>query len=373
MTDDAADIADLADLADPLADLPKVAHSERNLIAMARALVAPAREDVAPMLWGSRDMPKLIGPTAEQLIHDALSHAWPALWRRGHCAPDASLSGDGETVRRGRAWERHRPTPLTFSNATLLLLRWLVATPFSASRTSYQHLRAQTLTVGDEVALYLALDASAGTPAQAALAAQPFAYGSALAWLGFAHLMPPPTGPVDFRTLTAGAGAIVVESLAPELAARWRAVELTKRKLIGADKLIALGASQDATLDAFQAACDRAHRRDLALFVVDAIAPLLARDLAPAPPPLDSQVSLSARSAARLAAGSLIRALLRWRDWDAQHRATRFVDDGYAAAQHLLGRYEVIGIPGGDRAAAWLADLSALAPSATVTNPREPA
>jgi hypothetical protein len=362
------------DAATPGDDLPQVAQSERNLIAMARALVAPASEDVAPMLWGSRGMPPHIGPTAAWLLQDALSHAWLALWRRGNCAVGASLSADGETVRRGRVWDRHAPAPLAFTGATLVLLRWLVATPFSATaRTSYALLRQMPLTIGDEVALYLALDVSAGTPAQAALASQPFARASALAWLGFAHLMGPPDEPPSFQPLTSGAGAIVVESIAPELAARWRSIELTKRQIRSSEKLIALGAAQDATLTHFMTACERARRRDLALWVLDAIAPMLARDLAPIPPVLDATAPLSVRAAARLGAGSLVRALLRWRDWDAQHRATRFVDDGYAAAQLLLGRYEIIGIPGGDRAAGWLAQLSALAPSATVTNPGGPA
>jgi hypothetical protein len=93
------------------------------------------------------------------------------------------------------------------------------------------------------------------------------------------------------------------------------------------------------------AACDAAGRRDLALFLVDAGARLLS-----APLPVEAWIgglelrgTLSERTAARRAAGSLLRALLRWRAWDEHHRGVRFIDDGYEAAQFLLGRYERLG------------------------------
>jgi hypothetical protein len=360
-------------------DRPQIAASERDLLLFARALVSP---DVEP--WStprqSRKLPSHIGPTAARLIGEALSHAWLALWRRGGSAPGASLDPGGESIRRGRVWQRHPPAPLTFTGASIALLRWLVAMAPTSSQDTRPTLPATPLSLGDEVVLYLALDAARDSWVQAALAAQPLAVGSALAWLGFAHAIPATARPPAFAHLCTGAGAIVVEAITPELAARWRSIELVKRGVAAQsgwypsiDNLLALGNTQAAALTAFMDACDAAHRRDLALFVVDAIAPLLARDLAPIPPPLDPTAPLSARGAARTAAGTLVRALVRWRTWDAEHRAIRFVDDGYQAAQLLLARYEVIGTAGGDRADAWLAELSRMTPSATVTDPREPA
>jgi hypothetical protein len=218
------------------------------------------------------------------------------------------------------------------------------------------------MTIGDQVMVYLALDAAAGTPAQAAIAAQPFVRAAPLAWLGFADQLGGAEVPA-LDCLCADAGALVVEALAGELARRWRAVELSKRAIAAPDVLIALGAAQDAVLGGFMAACDRHGRRDLAGFVIDAAAPLLARGIAPVPARLHATATLANRAAARLAAGALLRGVSRWAAWDQAHRGVRFLDDDYPATQLLLARFEAIQAAGAARAAAWLAELAALTPT----------
>jgi hypothetical protein len=226
-------------------------------------------------------------------------------------------------------------------------------------------LEARPLEIGDQVAIYLAIDAAAATPVLRSIVRQPMVRAAPLAWLGFAHAM---SGtPPAFDSLTAGAGAIVVEALSLELATRWRGVELTKRGERDPAAVVAIGAAQDATLDGFMAACDRAGRRELAGFVIDAAAPLLERGLAPFPGELDPTTPMAARAAARLAAGSLLRGIARWRAWDDAHRGVRFIDDGYAAAQLLLTRFERIGRAGIDRTERWLAELASLSPTSPVS------
>jgi hypothetical protein len=349
-------------------DAPMVAASERDLITMARALVAPHAYDAWLLLGRTRTLPPKIGPTCAMLLEDALRQVWPALWRRG-ARPGTSLAGT--QLRVGRGWERHAAQPLAFTAATIELLRWLVATPLANAPTAAPSLGAMPLALGDQVAIYLALAFADGTPAQLAIARQPFAREAPLAWLGFANLM---TGTPDvaFDQLASGAGAIVVEALADELAGRWRTAELGKRALVSPDTAIELGAAQDATLERFMAACDRHRRRDLGGFLLDAAAPLIARGLQPTPAALDPDAPLSERVAARVAAGALLRAIARWGEWDRQHRGVRFIDDDYAIAQHLLARFERVGQVGADRAAAWLADLAALSPapaSTTIDSP----
>src|SRR6185503_6977283 len=95
--------------------LPMVAASESELIMMARALVEPRGHDTWAYLAGSRAMPDQIGPTCEDLLADALSHLWPALWRRDGARPRASVV-DGRVVR-GRPWDRYPTTPLVFTGA----------------------------------------------------------------------------------------------------------------------------------------------------------------------------------------------------------------------------------------------------------------
>ena len=355
-----------------------VAASESERIAMARALITPHAFDMWALFSSPRTLPKKIGPTCASLLQDALAQVWPALWRRDAARPGASLDG-GRPVR-GRGWERHSPTPLTFSATTIELLRWLVSVPL-ATAAAADELPRRPLAIGDQVAIYLALDAARDTPAQATIARQPMVRAAPLAWLGFAHLMVDAEHGIKlaaaaptFETLATGAGAIVVEALSLELATRWRSIEIAKRALQDPDTLVALGAAQDAALTGFMDACDHAKRRDLAGFVLDAVAPLLERGIGPFPGELDLTKPLSSRAAARVAVGSLLRAVARWRTWDESHRGIRFIDDDYAAAQLLLTRFERIGRAGVDRSDVWLAELASLAPttapaSATIEPP----
>ena len=338
---------------------PEVSASEADLITMARALVAPHTYDMWSLVASSRPMPPKIGPTAARLVADALAQMWPALWKRDGARPGASI--EKGKVKRGRGWERHTVVPLAYSSTTIALLRWMVGNAL-ASGGNIEKLPRMPLQFGDQVAIYLALDVTVGTPAQAVIARQPLVQATPLAWLGFPNLMAG-ADPPDLETLVTGAGAIVVEALTVDLAARWRTLELGKRTMTDPDALVALGEAQDEVLEGFMATCDGAGRRELAGFVLDAALPLLERGIAPIPTDLDVTKPLSVRAAARNAAGALLRGVQRWREWDERHRGVRFLDDDYEASQLLLSRFERIGRGGVDRAAQWLADLASLAPT----------
>ena len=337
-----------------------VAASEAEIIAMARALTAPQALDVWGLLAGSRTLPPKIGPTCAELIGDALAQLWPALWRRDGARPGASIRA-GKVVR-GRGWERNPVAALDHSAYTLALLRWLVEMPL-ATPGAVDKLGAKPATIGDQVVAYLALDVASETPAQLTIARSSQAAKSALAWLGFAHILPGEP-PESFDELVTGAGSVVVEALQLDLAKRWRAVELTKRAETDPDHLIAIGRGQDLTLTRFMDACTRAGRRDLAGFVLDAMLPLLARDVAPFPNDLDRTKPLSVRMAARNAAGALLRGVSKWCEWDRAHRGVRFLDDDYEASQLLLSRFERSASHGADvLVPTWLAQLASLAPT----------
>ena len=367
MTDDFEDLSDDVEVIE-VEDIPQVAQSEHDMIMMARALISgPAHDDIWSLLCATRTMPPKIGPTSARLLENTLRHVWRALWLRGGAKPAASVK-DGATIKRGRLWERHAPLPLTFTNATVKLLRWLVATPFAAPASTLSELPVTPLSVGDQVMVYLALDAARSTPALRGIALQPFVRNAPLAWLGFAPLLVGRTAKVPaFDSLTAGVGAVVVEALQGELARRWFTAELDKRAITDPQELIDLGSAQEAVLGQFMSACDRRGRRDLAAFVIDAAIPLLAKNVSPAPAELDAKSPLSVRAQARTAAGAMLRAVLRWQDWDQEHRGVRFIDDNYQAAQLLLERYEPIGAAGSGRISGWLADLASLAPTTPTT------
>lgn len=360
--DDELDDEELDEDEDDRPRLPQVAQSEHDLIVMARALVSgtDSNEDIWSLLCASRPVAAKIGPTCASLLEDTLRQSWRALWQRGGTRPKVSPTGV-----KGRLWERYPPTPLLFSTASLQLLRWLVTTPFAAPASTIKQLPATKLMLGDQLLIYLALDAARATPALRVIAMQPFVHGAALAWLGFATYLAGGKPPA-FDSLVTGTGPIVVEALSDEIARRWHASELAKRSLTEPAELLAFGTAQDQTLSGFLDACDRHQRRDLASFVLDAAIPLIERNVIPAPQDLDPSAPLSVRASARASAGSLLRAVVRWSEWDAQHRGIRFIDDEYASAQLMLARFERIGSAGVSRVHGWLAELAALAPSDTV-------
>jgi hypothetical protein len=381
-----------------------LAASEAALVELARALIAGEPADVAPRLFQLTQLPPQISTACERMLHDALSHVWPALWRHDP-APAVGLDG-----KRGRPWQRHAPVGLTFSTATLQLLRWLVASPAASLPPPPTHrrrfapavprpvsdaVRAQLdagwpaeLTIGDQVMMYLAIHGTLGTLAQVRVSRHPRLRTSPLVWLAFAdHLIAPhgvelpaelvtgdPAAVVaaavppeaQFAALCTGVGAIVVEAVRPLIGARWALVERAKLNLRHPATMLAIGSAQDVVLARFLAACDRHHRRDLASFVLDAAAESLRFASGPPAGQLDPQASLAMRARARLAAGALLRAVQTWAAWDREHRGVRFLDDDYAHSQELLRRFEAIGGAGAARAQAWLDDLAALAPAATV-------
>jgi hypothetical protein len=339
--------------------LPTVSQSEADVINLARALVSgpDSTDDIWSLLCAARQVAPKIGPTCAKLLDDALRQSWRSLWQRGGTPPRTSYTGV-----RGRLWERNKPLDLVFTSATLKFLRWLVSTPFSAPASTISSLPAQPLGIGDQLIVYFALDAARATPALRVIAMQPYVQAAPLAWLGFASYL---NGKVPkFDSLVDGAGAIVVEALSDELARRWQASEIAKRSMTEPSELIGLGTAQDAVLTGFLDACDAKRRRDLAQFILDAAAPLIDRNVIPAPGQLDSSAPLSVRAQARSSAGSLLRAVVRWGEWDLQHRGVRFIDDDYASAQLLLDRFERIGAPGVAKVSGWLTDLAALAPTA---------
>ncbi len=348
------------DQIEEVSPLPQVAQSEADILMMARALVAgpDSNDDIWSLLCASRQLPAKIGTTCERLLSETLTQSWRALWQRGGTKPRLSHVGA-----RGRLWERYQPTDLKFSAQSLQFLRWLVTTPFSAPASTLKGLPAAKLELGDQLLVYFALDASRATPALRVIASQPFVHAAPLAWLGFAPYMTGGKIP-EFDSLTTGAGPIIIEALQEEIARRWQAGEVAKRSMTDPAELVAIGTAQDGVLDGFLDACDKRGRRDLATFVLDAVHPLIERNIIPAPGQLDPTAPLSVRAGARASGGSLLRALIRWSEWDAQHRGVRFIDDNYQSAQVLLGRFEKIGSAGVAKVQGWLFDLTSLQPTA---------
>ncbi len=367
MSPDAFDHDVDAAAGDPMPGLPRVAASEHELLSLMRALLlgATGRAEAWTVFALARDATPTIGPTAAGLLAETLRSTWRAIALRGGTVPGRSITPQG--IAAGRLWQRHAAVPLPFTGATVALLQWLVSTPLAQAASRHRPLPAQPLAVGDQVVIYLALEAARNTPAALPVAATALVRAAPLAWLAAPDLLAaarPGAVPPAFASLATDVGAIVVDGLASDLARQWAAIERTKRGERQPATLLALGAAQDATLTGFFAACDAARRRDLAGWVLDAAAPgLAAPTTCPEPRALDGTTPLAQRSQARVAAGSLLRGVMRWAAWDREHRGVRFFEDEYALTQLLLARFERIGAVGADRAASWLEALAALYPA----------
>ena len=347
----------------------RVAESEHQLLTLARTLVGEGSFALCePLLGRARALPRL-GPTALGLLRDTLARGVVLeLGRRGGAHRARHLAGDGG-VREGRLWERHAAAPrLAFSPHTPRLLRTWLAPARAGEATAAA---AAPLTLADAVVAHLALDQARThaptTPATRALAADAALRAHPLVWLGFADVLsvsgPPALADTAWDALLADADAsLVLEALQPDLARLAVASERGKRDVATNARMIALGHAQDVVLDGFLAAAERAGRRDLAGFVVAAGVHLCER----APPPsawiasLDGTGTLAERTDARHAAGAFLRAFARWHAWDEQHRAVRFVDDGYDAAQLLLAVYAPARAGAAAHARAVLAALDSL-------------
>jgi hypothetical protein len=333
----------------------RVSASEHDLLTLARALCgAGSFALVEPLLGAGRKLSPRVSPAALRVLGETLTRGLVLeLGRRGGARAARFLDAHGE-VRAGRLWERHATPPtLTLTSHTPRLLRaWISgrkpdpSTPAPAPRPAYA-----TFTLADTLVGYLALDAATthalSAPASRFLAGDLALRAQPLVWLGFTELLagagPPALDDAAWDALFADRDAtLVLEALQPDLARLVAAGERRKRHIRSGARMRGLGEAQDAVLAGFLAAADRAGRRDLAGFVVTAGVELCAS--APQPSAwlasLEGVGSLGERAAARHAAGAFLRAFARWAVWDEQHRAVRFVDDGYPAAQHLLACYQ---------------------------------
>lgn len=333
-----------------------VTRAEANLLSVARAAVGavPAAE-VLRLLVTRAPAPARLGPTARAALADTLARGTVlALARQGGWLPDGGQ----------RLWERHPAPPLRFGPDLVRLFSWMLTTPLGAADVAPLGLEGP-LSLAEQAVVVVLLDALAGTGCDAALLRQPALRRQPLVALAFAatlgHELPLEVVP----SFDAPALAPWVEGLRSLLARAWVAAELAKAHVREAQALRRMGQAQQQVLDAFLGALTAVEHHRLASFLVDAGARWLGgqRSADELTAGLSGEATLRERSEARRAAGALVRALGRLAAWDAQHRAVRFIDDGYDVAQALVRDWERLGAAGFARAGALAVALEAL-PSA---------
>jgi hypothetical protein len=339
-----------------------VTQSEAQLLLLARSAVGLVpTADVMRLLAGSVSPPAQLGPTARRLLADTLGRGTVlALARQGgwRGAPG------------GRLWERHVPPALHFSGAIVRLFQWLLRTPLSDGAVA-PFVSPTPLTLAESLVVTLLLDQLRGTGWDIVLARQAPVRAAPLVVLAhvaeLARAAPLEALPqLDLAELT-----LAIDGLRGLLARSWLSGERLKRDLADPGVLRRVGEAQRALLGVFLDTIDAAGQRGLATFLIDAgvewlrAPPRSAEELVRS---LSHDTPLRDRSEARKASAAFLRGLDRLRTWDREHRAVRFIDDGYEVAQALISDWGRLGEPGFQLAASLVTQLEAL-PAAEAATP----
>lgn len=337
----------------------RVARSEAELLDIAERIMSPPQRHINAL----REQPKRalrikqIGPTAMRLLQQILARGVSSqLLRRGGWETRRMLVVGGQNagqIARGRTWERHpRLPPLHFTRASFKLLTWLRAEDVAAPKSSLDF--KSPTSVADELLLYFAAEHI--IKAEGDLR-QPAFLRSPLCQLAFAnHLVssganPEPLPTLDFRVLTSGDGAVVLEALQSELARRQVEIEQAKHQCVVLETMVRVGAAQAQVFAGLFRAVDlvEPRRRDLAGFVAEAARNLLAKGPERTCPDyrwwvdaLDMRAPLAMRQAAFTSAAAFLRTIGQLGRWlDAAGLVAHF-DEDYESAQLLLRSWEYL-------------------------------
>ncbi|MCU0698229.1 MAG: hypothetical protein MUC96_17120 [Myxococcaceae bacterium] len=319
--------------------LARVTHAEASLLTLARCAVgAGPTSELTRLLLVSVSPPAKLGPTSAGLLEETLA--------RG--VAHALLEAGGWTREvTGRLWDAPLPA-LRFTANVVRLLQWALKLPLAEPEVSRLELQG-ALTPAEEVFAALLLERARGTAAEATLMLQPELRRAPLVQLVHAASLGR-VGPLEAKALTAQ-HLPFVRGLLDLLGDAWLSAEQLKPQLAQPKVLASVGRAQAAVAAAFLDVIEAAQARHLARFFVDAAAAWLASHQTAADlVQLDAEAPLRERGDARREAGALWRVVQRLEQWDQQHRATRFIDDGYDTAQALVKDWERLG-PAGFRAA----------------------
>lgn len=314
-----------------------VTDLEEPLVKLAQALLWRAPEaKLKAYLERQHRVPVRLSPDALSVLEECLAKGAVLFLAKG---------GGWRKEGGQRLWERALPPRLTFTGASLQLLRWLLISP---EPNPHGVLLKQPLGTGDEVLLAAALAATAGSPWQEAIAAQPLVRASPLCVAGFAGELSaarPLEAAAGFDLAPGGWQVFALQSLAELFAHHWAECEFEKLHEPSPQRLKQVSLGQARALDALFEAAKPLGARPALGFLLEAGRLVLSAGLTAEAygSGIKGRATLRERSEARQASGAFLRGLMRLRALDAEHRHTRFTDEGYETAQALVARWEASG------------------------------
>ncbi len=329
-----------------------VTRAEANLLTVARVAVGVVPPfDAIRLLVTSVTPPGKLGPTARVALADTLG--------RGSVL---ALAKQGGWLQEGpqRLWERHGAPPLSFTGNTVRLLSWVLSTPLAEADASPLLFKGP-ITPAEDCLIALLIDRLRGTGCEAMVARQLSLRQLPLTTLAHAAAMAREVPLTELPSFDVPALAPWIEGLRSLLARNWISAERAKRDFAAPELLVRVGRAQADVLDAFLAAIHAAERHDLATFLIDAATTWIpGRTAEEFTRSMVQDAPLRERTDARRRAAAMLRSLGTLREWDQQHRAVRFIDDGYQLAQRLVADWERLGERGFSHAAALVTELDAI-------------
>lgn len=292
------------------------------------------------------DRPACLGHDAVVLVQQALAKGTTAwLARAGGWQVDRFLRN--ELSVHGRVWQRTPPENLglEFSAASLEFLIWMTSEDLMASNARWTPADPSSLTVGDQILLFLALSSQRHLGPGSLWFSDPLFAQNPLVSLFYpdgiavhAHEMP-----IEMTPWMQGPGSIVLECVQSKLALRWVLIERAKSQIGDPDRMLKLGLMQDKVLRSLASAIDRTGRRDLSRFILATMAELAttSSDAQHWIRRLDvSHMRLADRTKIYSAASTFLAFAQQLRKWADQCRSIGYFDEGYGAAQLFLSDWE---------------------------------
>jgi hypothetical protein len=321
-----------------------VTAAESELLRVARAVVGlSSYSEVERLLCTAVAAPTHLGPTAMRLLQDTLGRGVSLSMLRG---------GGWRQERSQRLWQRLTLPPIHFHPASFQLLQWMLRTPLIESGAKpFAGKGPQSW--ADEALLAFALGTVADTACERVVATASRVRASALCWVAqpaalARHQALENEGPLLELSATAPL-TFFLEAWQPTLAKSWARTERCKGEVVEPAELFRIGRAQEVVLGALLKAADSAKRRDLLTFLVEAGASVLLGTLKPLKADdwvasLSPTAPLRERTEARKQSAAFLKALVKLRAWDQEHRAVRFFEEEeYVKSQALVARWEILG------------------------------